>query len=125
MKPIHTELAPRAIGTYSQAIVSGKTVYLSGQIPLVPETMQICDDDVKLQISQVFENLSCVCEAAGGSLSHLVKLTVFLTDLNHFHLINEAMQRYFVEPYPARSAIGVSELPRKAKVEIEGIMVLP
>lgn len=124
MNKIHTELAPKAIGTYSQAIQSGNTVYLSGQIPLLPDTMQICDDDIKLQIAQVFENLSQVCEAAGGRLSQIVKLTVYLTDLSNFHLINETMQRYFVEPYPARAAIGVSELPRGAKVEIDGIMVL-
>lgn len=125
MKSINTELAPKAIGVYSQAIQSGQTVYLSGQIPLNPETMQLCDDDVKLQIAQVLENLTAVCEAAGGSLSHIVKLTVYLIDLEHFHLVNEAMRRYFVEPYPARAVIGVSALPRGAKVEIEGIMVLP
>jgi len=125
MKVIETELAPKAIGTYSQAIQSGNTVYLSGQIPLNPETMQLCDEDIKLQIAQVLENLSVVCEAAGGSLSHIVKLSVYLTDLNNFHLVNEAMRRYFVEPYPARVAIGVSGLPRGSKVEMDGIMVLP
>lgn len=124
MKPIHTDLAPKAIGTYSQAIQSGNTVYLSGQIPLNPETMQLCDDDIKLQIAQVLENLAAVCEAAGGSLSHIVKLSVYLTDLENFHLVNEAMRRYFVEPYPARVAIGVSALPRGSKVEMDGIMVL-
>ena len=125
MKVIQTELAPKAIGTYSQAIQVGNTVYLSGQIPLNTETMQLCDEDIKLQIAQVLENLSAVCEAAGGSLSHIVKLSVYLTDLSNFHLINEAMRRYFVEPYPARVAIGVSELPRGSKVEMDGIMVLP
>lgn len=125
MQPIHTQLAPEAIGTYSQAIKCGNTVYLSGQIPLDPETMQICSQDIKLQITQVLENLSAVCEAAGGSLSHVAKLNVFLTDLSHFPLINEAMSRYFVAPYPARAAIQVSALPRGAKVEIDGIMVLP
>jgi reactive intermediate/imine deaminase len=125
MRPIHTKLAPEAIGTYSQAIRCGDTVYLSGQIPLDPETMQICSDDVKLQITQVLENLSAVCEAAGGSLANTVKLSVFLTDLAHFPLINEAMSRYFVAPYPARAAIEVSALPRGAKVEMDGIMVLP
>lgn len=125
MKPISAELAPKAIGTYSQAIQSGNTVYLSGQIPLNPETMQLCDDDIKLQIAQVLENLSAVCDAAGGSLSHIVKLSVYLTDLDHFHLINEAMRRYFVEPYPARVVIGVAALPRGAKVEMDGIMILP
>ncbi len=125
MKPIHTDLAPKAIGTYSQAIQSGRTVYLSGQIPLNPETMQLCDDDIKLQIAQVLENLSAVCEAAGGSLSHIVKLSVYLVDLENFYLVNEAMRRYFVEPFPARVAIGVSALPRGAKVEIDGVMILP
>lgn len=125
MKSIHTELAPKAIGTYSQAIQSGQTVYLSGQIPLNPETMQLCDEDIKLQIPQVLENLSAVCEAAGGSLSHIVKLNVYLVDLNHFHLVNDAMRRYFVEPYPARVAIGVAALPRGSLVEMDGIMVLP
>ena len=100
-------------------------MYLSGQIPLDPVTMQLCDDDIKLQIAQVFENLSVVCDAAGGSLSHIVKLSVYLTDLSHFHLVNETMQRYFIEPYPARVALGVAELPRGAKVEVDGIMILP
>ncbi len=122
--PVHTDRAPKAIGTYSQAIRVGDTVYLSGQIALDPETMQLCDDDIKLQIAQVMENLSAVCEAAGGSLSHLVRITVYLTDLDNFHAVNEAMRRYFVEPYPARVALGVSELPRGSKVEIDGIMVL-
>ncbi|HAU1150748.1 TPA: RidA family protein [Legionella pneumophila] len=125
MQPINTKLAPEAIGTYSQAIRSGQTVFLSGQIPLDPETMQICSDDIKLQITQVLENLSAVCEAAGGSLANIVKLNVYLTDLNHFPLINEAMSRYFLEPYPARAAIEVSALPRGAKVEMDGILVLP
>lgn len=124
MQPIHTDLAPAAIGTYSQAIRCGDTVYLSGQIPLDPQTMQLCSDEIRMQINQVFENLNAVCEAAGGSLAQLVKLNVYLTDLNHFPLINEAMTRYFSEPYPARAAIGVSALPRGAQVEIEGIMVL-
>ena len=125
MKPILTELAPKAIGTYSQAVQAGQTVYLSGQIPLNPETMQLCDEDIKLQIAQVLENMSAVCEAAGGCLSHLVKISVYLIDLEHFHLVNEAMRRYFVEPFPARAVIGVSALPRGAKVEMDGIMVLP
>lgn len=124
MQPIHTKLAPEAIGTYSQAIKCGDTVYLSGQIPLDPETMQICSQDIKLQITQVLENLSAVCEAAGGSLAHIAKLNVFLTDLTHFPLINEAMSRYFVAPYPARAAIQVSALPRGSKVEMDGVMVL-
>lgn len=125
MRPIHTKLAPEAIGTYSQAIRSGDTVYISGQIPLDPKTMNLCSDDIKLQINQVIENLSAVCEAAGGSLANIVKVSVFLTDLSHFALINEAMGRYFIEPYPARAVIEVSALPRGAKVEMDGIMVLP
>ncbi|KTC79046.1 MULTISPECIES: RidA family protein [Legionella] len=124
MRPINTKLAPEAIGTYSQAIQCGDTVYLSGQIPLDPVTMQLCSEDIKLQITQVLENLSAVCEAAGGSLAHIAKLNVYLTDLRHFPLINEAMSRYFAAPYPARAAIGVSALPRGAQVEMDGIMVL-
>jgi reactive intermediate/imine deaminase len=124
MQVIHTDLAPKAIGTYSQAIRMANTVYLSGQIPLNPETMQLCDEDIKLQIAQVLENLSAVCEAAGGSLSQIVKLSVYLVDLEHFHLVNDAMRRYFVEPYPARVAIGVQALPKGAKVEMDGVMVL-
>lgn len=124
MQPIHTDLAPAAIGTYSQAIRCDNTVYLSGQIPLDPKTMQLCSDEIRMQINQVFDNLAAVCEAAGGSLANLVKLTVYLTDLNHFPLVNEAMTRYFTEPYPARAAIGVSALPRAAQVEVDGIMVV-
>jgi reactive intermediate/imine deaminase len=125
LEPIHTTLAPEAIGTYSQAIRCGDTVYLSGQIPLDPKTMQICSEDIKLQITQVFENLSEVCVAAGGSLAHIAKLNVYLTNLTHFPLVNEAMSRYFAEPYPARAAIGVAALPRGAQVEVDGILVLP
>lgn len=125
MRPINTKLAPAAIGTYSQAIRCGDTVYLSGQIPLDPQTMQLNSDDIKLQIDQVLHNLSEVCEAAGGSLTNIVKLNVYLTDLIHFPLVNEAMSRYFSEPYPARAAIGISALPRGALVEMDGIMVLP
>ncbi|MFC3908135.1 RidA family protein [Legionella dresdenensis] len=124
MQTINTTLAPAAIGTYSQAVRCGDTVYLSGQIPLDPQTMQLCSDEIRLQINQVFDNLSAVCEAAGGNLAKIVKLNVYLTDLNHFPLINEAMSRYFSEPFPARAAVGVSALPRGAQVEIEGIMVL-
>lgn len=124
MKAIESKLAPEAIGTYSQAIQSANTVYLSGQIPLDPVTMKLCSDDVKLQITQVFENLLAVCEAAGGSLANIVKLNVYLTNLTHFSLINEAMSRYFAAPYPARAVIEVSALPRGAQVEIDGIMVL-
>ncbi|WP_058535683.1 RidA family protein [Legionella saoudiensis] len=125
MQPVHTKLAPEAIGTYSQAIQCGNTVYLSGQIPLDPKTMQMCSEDISEQITQVLENLSAVCEAAGGSLANIVKLNVYLTDLSHFPLINEAMGRYFVEPYPARAAIGVAALPRGAQVEMDGVLVLP
>ncbi len=124
IQPIHTELAPAAIGTYSQAIKCGETVYLSGQIPLDPKTMQLCSDDIRLQIIQVIENLAVVCEAAGGSLANIVKLTVYLIDLVHFPLINETMLHYFVEPYPARVAIGVASLPRSAQVEMDAIMVI-
>lgn len=124
MRPINTKLAPEAIGTYSQAIQCGDTVYLSGQIPLDPATMQLCSEDIKLQITQVLENLSAVCEAAGGSLARIVKLNVYLTDLHHFPLINEAMSRYFAAPYPARAAIEVSALPRGSQVEMDGIMVV-
>lgn len=124
MQAIHTNLAPEAIGTYSQAMRSGDTVYLSGQIPLDPKTMQLCSDEIRPQIIQVIENLAAVCEAAGGQLAQIVKLNVYLTDLNHFPLINEAMSRYFSEPYPARAAIGVSALPRNAQVEMDAVMVL-
>ena len=124
MEGIHTDLAPAAIGTYSQAIRSGNTVYLSGQIPLDPTTGQLCSDDIQLQITQVIKNLSAVCEAAGGDLARIVKLSVYLTDLKHFPFINEAMTHYFSQPYPARVAIGVASLPRGAQVEMDAIMVL-
>lgn len=124
MQAIHSELAPKAIGTYSQAIKMGDTVYLSGQIPLDPETMELCSEDIHLQITQVLENLSAVCEAAGGSLSKLVKINVYLTNLKYFALINEAMSRYFNQPYPARAVIGVAGLPRNAQIEMDGVMVL-
>jgi reactive intermediate/imine deaminase len=124
MEVIHTDLAPAAIGTYSQAIRCGDTVYLSGQIPLSPRTMQLCSDDIIPQIDQVLNNLSAVCKASGGSLTDIVKLSVYLTDLSNFPLINEAMARYFTEPFPARAAIGVSALPRGSQVEMDGIMVL-
>ncbi len=125
MQSIYSDLAPAAIGTYSQAIKCGNTVYLSGQIPLDPKTMQLCSDDIRLQITQVIENLSEVCLASGGRLAHVVKLSVYLTDLAHFPMVNEAMTRYFTEPYPARVAIGVLALPKGAKVEMDAIMVLP
>ncbi|MDP3706197.1 MAG: RidA family protein [Legionellaceae bacterium] len=124
MQLIQTQEAPAAIGTYSQAIRAGNTVYLSGQIPLDPKTMTLVPGDMSMQIKQVFENLSAVCRAAGGDLSHLVKVTVYLTDLTHFPLVNEAMTDYFTEPYPARAVIEVAGLPRGAEVEMDAVMVL-
>ncbi|MEZ5435090.1 MAG: RidA family protein [Pseudomonadales bacterium] len=121
---IQTEKAPAAIGTYSQAIKVNNTVYLSGQIPLDPVSMQMVDGDMRAQIERVFENLSAVCEAAGGSLKDIVKLNIFLTDLAHFALVNEVMAQYFVQPYPARAAVGVVSLPRAAQVEMDGVMVI-
>lgn len=121
---IHTSSAPEAIGTYSQAVKIGDTVYLSGQIPLVPESMEIVDGDMEKQIRQVFENLKAVAEAAGGSLADIAKLNIFLTDLSHFVLVNEAMADYFQQPYPARAAVGVASLPKGVPVEMDAIMVL-
>jgi reactive intermediate/imine deaminase len=121
---IHTESAPAAIGTYSQAVKVNNTVYLSGQIPLVPDTMVLIEGDISAQIDQVFKNLSAVCEASGGDLSNIVKLNIFLTDLSHFPTVNEIMGQYFQEPYPARAAIGVKELPKGAEVEMDGILVI-
>ncbi|BBL72433.1 RidA family protein [Methylogaea oryzae] len=121
---IHTDLAPKAIGTYSQAVKVGNTVYLSGQIPLVPETMTMVEGDMAAQIRRVFDNLKAVAEAAGGDLGDVVKLNIFLTDLAHFPLVNEIMAEYFAQPYPARAAIGVAALPRGAGVEMDGVMAL-
>ncbi len=121
---VQTPGAPAAIGTYSQAVKVSNTVYLSGQIPLVPDTMTMVDGDVEAQIQQVFKNLTAVCEAAGGTLADIVKLNVFLTDLSHFATVNDIMAQYFSAPYPARAAIGVSALPRDALVEMDGIMVI-
>jgi len=121
---ITTDKAPQAIGTYSQAVKVGTTVYLSGQIPLVPETMEMVDGDMAAQIRRVFDNLQAVAQAAGGSLADIVKLNIFLTDLGHFALVNEIMAEYFSEPYPARAAIGVASLPRAAGVEMDGVMEL-
>ena len=121
---IQTEKAPAAIGTYSQAIKVNNTVYLSGQIPLDPQSAQLVEGDMRAQITRVFDNLSAVCEAAGGSLKDIVKLNIFLTDLSHFALVNEVMATYFVQPYPARAAIGVASLPRGAQVEMDGVMVI-
>jgi reactive intermediate/imine deaminase len=123
-EPIHTAKAPAAIGPYSQAIRAGNTVYLSGQIPLVPATMEIVKGDIRAQIRQVFDNLAAVAEASGGSLANAVRLTVYLTDLANFPLVNEVMAEYCQEPYPARAAIGVAQLPRGAAVEVDGILVL-
>ncbi|MDB0021625.1 RidA family protein [Candidatus Pseudothioglobus singularis] len=122
---ISTDKAPAAVGTYSQAVAvtGGTTIYLSGQIPLVPETMEVAEGGIESQIHQVFKNLTAVCEASKGSLSDIVKLNIFLTDLNNFATLNEIMSSYFVEPYPARAAIGVNELPKGVSVEMDGVMV--
>ncbi len=119
-----TKNAPGAIGAYSQAIKCGPTVYLSGQIPLDPETMEVVSDDPREQVVQVFKNLKALCEASGGSFADVVKLTVFLPDLGHFPLVNEVMAEEFDEPYPARAAIGVRALPKDVAVEVEGIMYI-
>ncbi|PKG75406.1 reactive intermediate/imine deaminase [Shewanella sp. Choline-02u-19] len=119
---IATDKAPQAIGTYSQAVKVGSTVYLSGQIPLNPETMQMVSEEFDAQVVQVFENLTAVCAAAGGSLSDIVKLNIFMTDLSNFATVNEIMGRYFEQPYPARAAIGVSQLPKGSLVEMDGVM---
>lgn len=124
-KIIQTENAPQAIGTYSQAVKVNNTVYLSGQIPLVPETMEMVEGDMSVQIHRVFDNLQAVCQAGGGGLDDIVKLNVFLIDLNHFPLVNEVMTSYFNEPYPARAAVGVAALPKGALVEMDAVMVLP
>ncbi|BAV32439.1 endoribonuclease [Sulfuricaulis limicola] len=121
---ISTNKAPQAIGPYSQAIKAGDTVYLAGQIPLVPETMALVEGDMRAQISRVFENLAAVAKASGGSLQDIVKLNVYLTDLGHFPLVNEVMAQYFREPYPARAAVGVAALPKGAAVEMDAVMVL-
>lgn len=121
---IHTDKAPQAIGTYSQAIKINDTVYLSGQIPLVPETMELVEGDIKTQIKRVFDNLQAVAQAAGGDLKDIAKLTVFLTDLTHFPIVNEIMAEYFTQPYPARAAIGVASLPKAAEVEMDAVMVI-
>ena len=123
-KIISTGKAPKAIGTYSQAVMVGDTVYLSGQIPLDPETMELLSGSVEQQIHQVFKNLAAVAEAAGGSLQDMVKLNVFLTDLSNFATVNQVMAQYFTEPYPARAAIGVASLPKGSAVEMDGILVI-
>lgn len=121
---INTELAPSAIGSYSQAIKVGDVVYLSGQIPLHPETMEMVEGDIEVQIVRVFDNLRAVAQAAGGDLADIVKLTVFLTDLGCFATVNEVMARYFESPYPARAAVQVAALPRGAEVEMDAVMCL-
>ena len=123
---ISTSKAPAAVGTYSQAVAvtSGTSIYLSGQIPLVPETMEVIEGGIEAQIHQVFKNLIAVCQEAGGDLSNIVKLNIFLTDLNNFAVLNEIMSSYFDQPYPARAAIGVNELPKGVSVEMDGVMVI-
>jgi reactive intermediate/imine deaminase len=121
---IHTDRAPQAIGTYSQAVRAGDTVYLSGQVPFDPATMQLVSGDFETQARRVFENLKAVAEAAGGSLAQAVKFTIFLTDLTHFAKVNEIMALYCEKPYAARSTIGVAQLPRGALVEIECVLHL-
>ena len=123
-KAIHTEQAPQAIGTYSQAVRAGDTVYLSGQIPFDPATKELITGNIEAEIRRVFENLKAVAEAAGGSLAQAVKVNVYLTDLAHFAKINEIMATYFPQPYPARAAVGVAALPRGARVEAECVLYL-
>jgi reactive intermediate/imine deaminase len=122
--PISTTEAPAAIGTYSQAVRTGNLVFLSGQIPLDPATMEVVDGGIEDQVRRVFDNLQAVCRAAGGSLANLVKLNVFLTDMGDFPVVNEVMSAYFREPYPARAAVGVAALPRGVAVEMEAVMAL-
>jgi len=121
---ISTDKAPQAIGTYSQAVKIDQTVYLSGQIPLVAETMELVEGDMRTQISQVFNNLTAVAEAAGGSLDDVAKLNIYLTDLSHFPLVNEVMSEFFSQPYPARAAVGVAELPKASQIEMDAVLVL-
>jgi reactive intermediate/imine deaminase len=121
---ISTNKAPQAIGTYSQAVKVSDTVYLSGQIPLIPETMEMVTGDISEQIHQVFKNLLAVCEASGGDLNNIAKLNIFLIDLGNFTTVNEIMAQYFTKPYPARAAVGVASLPKDAQVEMDGIMVV-
>ncbi|MDP7593490.1 MAG: RidA family protein [Litorilituus sp.] len=122
---INTNQAPSAIGTYSQAVKVNNTVYLSGQIPLIPQTMEVIEGGFNEQAEQVFKNLSAVCEAAGGSVNDMVKVNIFMTDLDNFAQVNEIMSTYFKQPYPARAAIQVSKLPKGVDIEIDGIMELP
>lgn len=121
---IHTDKAPQAIGTYSQAVKIDNTVYLSGQIPLIPDKMELIEGNIAAQIRRVFDNLQAVAQAAGGELKHVVKLNIFLTDLSNFATVNEIMAEYFPQPYPARAAIGVAALPKGAAVEMDAVMVI-
>ncbi|MFV2060686.1 MAG: RidA family protein [Gammaproteobacteria bacterium] len=121
---IHTDKAPKAIGTYSQAVKTGTTVYMSGQIPLIPETMEMVAGDIKAQIHQVFKNLTAVANAAGGDLNSIVKLNIFLTDMANFPFVNEIMAEYIQQPYPARAAVGVASLPKDAAVEMDAVLEL-
>lgn len=122
---INTDKAPSAIGTYSQAVKVNNTVYLSGQIPLVPATMEIVSEDFAEQTQQVFKNLVAVCEAAGGNIDDMVKVNIFLQDLANFATVNEIMSQYFEQPYPARAAVQVARLPKDVAIEIDGVMELP
>ncbi len=121
---IVTSAAPQALGTYSQAIKTNNVIYFSGQVPLNPETMLLVADDFSAQAEQVMKNLQAVAKASGGSLNHIVKLTIYLTDLAHFATLNETMQKYFTEPYPARSTVQISALPKASQIEIDAIMVI-
>ena len=124
LKNISTPEAPHAIGPYSQATQAGTFVFLSGQIPLDPQTAELCSEDVEQQAEQVFKNLSAVCLAAGGDLSQICKINIYLTTMKDFEVVNQVMMRYFSDPYPARATVAVLGLPKGAKVEIEGVMVL-
>ena len=121
---IQTDRAPQAIGTYSQAVKINKTVYISGQIPLIPETMELVEGDIAAHIRRVFDNLKAVAQAAGGDLKDVAKLNIFLIDLSHFPTVNEVMTEYFTEPYPARAALGVASLPKDAQVEMDAVLEL-
>ncbi len=123
-KTLHTDNAPAAIGTYSQAAVGGGLTFVSGQIPLLPETMEVVEGDFEARAVQVFENLKAIAEAAGGSLNDAVKITVFLTDLDNFGIVNSVMERYFEQPYPARAAVGVASLPKGVDVEADAVLAI-
>lgn len=123
-KPISTPEAPGAIGTYSQAVAAGRTVYLSGQIPLDPKTMALVEGGIEAQVHQVFRNLAAVAQAAGGTLTQAVKVNIYMTDLGQFAKVNEVMAQYFAQPYPARATVGVAALPRGAAVEADAVLVL-